>query len=172
MIKIEQSAFISYRKIKSIKNSSLSILEKILEYTSTIPKRSPSIFDKYSNKNNISSLDNYNFEDLFEFCCKILKINDNLLVLLLMNIDKVISSGKFILCYKNINKIFYICLMITQKYYEDNSFNNKTFAELVGIDCDELLDMEMEFMNMIDFKLFIKDEDFEKYKQKIIKFYM
>ena len=89
-----------------------------------------------------------------------------------MNIDKVISSGKFILYYKNINKIFYICLMITQKYYEDNSFNNKTFAELVGIDCDELLDMEMEFMNMIDFKLFIKEEDFEKYKQKIIKFYM
>ena len=173
MIKQEQSSFPAFQKIKSIKNNSLSILETILDYTSTLKKRTPSIFDNYSDINGdvLSNLDNYDFEDLFKFCIKILKINDNLLVLIMMYIDKIIANGKFILCEKNINKLFYTCLMITQKYYEDNSFNNKAYANLVGINCEELLKMEMEFMNMINFELFIKGEEFEKYKQKISKFY-
>ena len=172
MIKQEQSSFIQYQKIKNIKNNSFSILEKILDYTSTLKKRTPSIFDNHSEINDVlSNLDNYEFEKLFRFCVKILKINDNLLVLIMMYIDKIVENGNFILCEKNINKLFYTCLMITQKYYEDNSYNNKSYAKFVGISCEELLQMEIEFMNMINFKLFIKDEDFEKYKQKISKYY-
>ena len=57
--------------------------------------------------------------------------------------------------------------MVTQKYYEDNSYNNKLYADLVGISCDELLDMEMEYMNLVDYHLFIKDDEFEKYKKKM-----
>ena len=172
MIKHEQSSYISYKKIKNIKSTSLSILRAILEYTSTIERRSPSIFDNYSHKYHSSNLDNYDFEDLFEFCCKIFRINDNMLVLIMMNMDKIIAGGKFILCNKNINKLFYTCLMVTQKYYEDNPINNKTFAELVGINCDELLNLEIEFMSMINFKLHIKEEEFKKYEQKITKFYL
>ena len=172
MINQEQTLFTPYQKIKNIKNKSLSILETILDYTSTIKKRTPSIFDNKANINDVSSnLDNYDFEELFRICVKILKINDNLLVLIMMYIDKIIENGKFILCEKNINKLFYTCLIITQKYYEDNSYNNKAYAKFVGISCNELLKMEMEFMNMINFELFIKDEDFEKYKQKISKYY-
>ena len=172
MIKQEQPSFTPYQKIKNIKNNCLSILETILDYTSTLKKRTPSIFDNNSDINDVlSNLDNYDFEDLFRFCVKIFKINDNILVLIMMYIDKIIDNGNFILCEKNINKLFYTCLMITQKYYEDNSFNNKTFANLVRLNCDELLKMEIEFMNMINFELFIKDEDFEKYKEKISKFY-
>ena len=172
MIKQEQPSFTPYQKIRNIKYNSLSILETILDYTSTLKKRTPSIFDNNSDINDVlSNLDNYDFEDLFRFCVKIFKINDNILVLIMMYIDKIIANGNFILCEKNINKLFYTCLMITQKYYEDNSFNNKTFANLVRLKCDELLKMEIEFMNMINFELFIKDEDFEKYKEKISKFY-
>ena len=141
-----------------------------MEYTSKL-KKIPSIFDNQSNiKRKRKNIDEYNFEDLFKFCIKMLKINDNLLILIMMNIDKIISNGKIIVNYKNINRLFYTCLMITQKYYEDNSLNNKIYADLVGVNCDELLNMEMEYMNLIDFELFIKDDEFTKYKQKIIKF--
>ena len=165
----EEKMFISHEKIKNIKNICLSILETILEYTSN-KKAIPSPFDNNSNINDHRNIiDQYNFEDLFKFCVKMLKINDNLLVLIMMNIDKIISNG-VIINYENINRLFYTCLMITQKYYEDNSLNNKIYADLVGISCDELLNMEMEYMNLIDFELFIKDEEFTKYKQNISKF--
>ena len=165
----EEKTFISYEKIKNIKNICLSILETILEYTSN-KKTIPSTFDNTLNINGHRNIiDQYNFEDLFKFCVKKLKINDNLLILIMMNIDKIISNG-VIINYENINRLFYTCLMITQKYYEDNSFNNKIYADLVGISCDELLNMEMEYMKFIDFELFIKDDEFTKYKQNISKF--
>ena len=166
----EENPFIFQENLENIKNICLTILETILEYTSKL-KKIPSIFDNQSNiKRKRKNIDEYNFEDLFKFCIKMLKINDNLLILIMMNIDKIISNGKIIVNYKNINRLFYTCLMITQKYYEDNSLNNKIYADLVGVNCDELLNMEMEYMNLIDFELFIKDDEFAKYKQKIIKF--
>ena len=165
----EEKMFISHGKIKNINNICLSILETILEFTSN-KKTIASTFDNTSNINGHRNIiDQYNFEDLFKFCVKMLKINDNLLVLIMMNIDKIISNG-VIINYENINRLFYTCLMITQKYYEDNSFNNKIYADLVGISCDELLNMEMEYMNLIDFSLFIKDDEFTKYKQNISQF--
>ena len=79
-----------------------------------LKKRKPSVFDNRSDINDfLSNLDNYDFGDLFKFWVKILKLNDNLLVLIMMYIDK----------------------------------------------------------NMINFELFIKGEEFEKYKQKISTFY-
>jgi hypothetical protein len=57
--------------------------------------------------------------------------------------------------------------MVTQKYYEDNAYNNKLYADLVGISCNELLEMEMEYMNLADYQLFIKNDDFQKYKRKM-----
>ena len=170
MINQEENPFIFQENLENIKNICLTILETILEYTSKL-KKIPSILDNQSNiKRKRKNIDEYNFEDLFKFCIKMLKINDNLLILIMMNIDKIISNGKIIVNYKNINRLFYTCLMITQKYYEDNSLNNKIYADLVGVNCDELLNMEMEYMNLIDFELFIKDDEFTKYKQKIIKF--
>lgn len=173
MIKQESSQIITHQKMKNIKNNCISILGTILEYTSTLKKRSPSEFDNHSHIiGGSSALDNYDFEDLFKFCIKMLKINDNILVLIMMYIDKIISKGNFIVCNENVNKLFYTCIMITQKYYEDNSLNNKTYADLVGINYDDLLKMEMEFMKLVNFELFIKEEDFQKYKQKITQLYL
>ena len=153
----------------NLKNTCLYILDSILQYTSTHKKKSPSIFDNHSDVNGETNIiDEYDFDDLFQFCIKLLKLDENLLILIMMNIDKIISNDNFALTYKNINRLFYTCLMITQKYYEDNSWNNKLYADLVGISCDELLDMEMEYMNLINFHLFIRDEDFAKYKQRLI----
>jgi hypothetical protein len=125
MINQEENPFIFQENLENIKNICLTILETILEYTSKL-KKIPSIFDNQSNiKRKRKNIDEYNFEDLFKYCIKMLKINDNLLILIMMNIDKIISNGKIIVNYKNINRLFYTCLMITQKYYEDNSLNNK-----------------------------------------------
>ena len=166
----------STQKINNLKISFISILETILEYTSSLGNTKPSIFDNNS-KNNVEkelkfnpkvNIDQYDFEDFFKFCLKKFKFDDDLLVLIMMNIDKIISNDNFALTYQNVNRLFYTSLMITQKYYEDNAYNNKLYADLVGITCDELLDMEMEYMNLVDYHLFIKDDEFIKYKQKMI----
>ena len=165
----------SVEENKNLKFTFFSILETILEYSSTLENIVPSVFDKISKINGEGKIkfkskmdiDQNNFEDFFKFCAKKFKIDDDILVLTMMNIDKIISNNNFPLTYQNVNRFFYTCLMVTQKYYEDNSYNNKLYADLVGISCDELLDMEMEYMNLVDYHLFIKDDEFEKYKKKM-----
>ena len=160
---------------KNLKFTFYAILETILEYSSTLENTASSVFDKISNINGEEKLrlrskidiDKNNFEDFFIFCAKKLKIDDDILVLTMMNIDKILSNNNFMLTYQNINRLFYTCLMVTQKYYGDNSYNNKLYADLVGISCDELLDMEMEYMNLVDYQLFIKEDEFQKYKRKM-----
>ena len=160
---------------KNLKFTFYAILETILEYSSTLGNTASSVFDKISKINGEEKLrlrskmdiDQNNFEDFFIFCAKKLKIDDDILVLTMMNIDKILSNNNFLLTYQNINRLFYTCLMVTQKYYEDNSYNNKSYADLVGISCDELLDMEMEYMSLVDYQLFIKEDEFQKYKRKM-----
>jgi hypothetical protein len=160
---------------KNLKFTFYAILETILEYSSTLENTVSSVFDKISKINGEEKLrlkskmdiDQNNFEDFFKFCAKKFKIDDDILVLTMMNIDKIISNNNFQLTFQNINRFFYTCLMVTQKYYEDNAYNNKLYADLVGISCNELLEMEMEYMNLADYQLFIKDDDFQKYKRKM-----
>ena len=160
---------------KNLKFTFYAILETILEYSSTLENTVSSVFDKISKINGEEKLrlkskidiDQNNFEDFFKFCAKKLKIDDDILVLTMMNIDKILSNNNFLLTYQNINRFFYTCLMVTQKYYEDNAYNNKLYADLVGISCNELLEMEMEYMNLADYQLFIKEDEFQKYKRKM-----
>ena len=80
MTKVEEREVIKFQEPKkNLKNICFSILETILEYSINSEKNPSSIFDNQSNVNNeYQILDEYNFEELFLFCVKILKINDNL----------------------------------------------------------------------------------------------
>ena len=96
---IEETPFVLIERRVNLKSTCLYILEAILEFTSTHKKKTPSIFDSKSNLNMDSEqniIDEYDFDDLFQFCVKKLKLDDNLLILMMMNIDKIISNENFI----------------------------------------------------------------------------
>ena len=175
-------------------NSSLDaifmILNRIMDYTKDLDEKTPSIFDHYhhsqdNDKSSLSTsysdsssagsdfcceLDKLEIEDFIVQCYKKMGFSLNLLVLAMMNLDKLLASD-FILSYTNVHKVFFICMMETQKYYDDINFTNKNYAKICGITTDELLELEIEFMNHIDFNLYIKEEDFLKYKNKLQKLY-
>jgi hypothetical protein len=167
------------------------ILNKILDYTKDLDENTPSVFDHYhhhSHENDKSSLstsysdtsssgpdfccelDKYDMEDFIYRCYKMLGFDSNLMILSMMNLDKLLAN-KFILNSTNVHKAFFTCMMETQKYYDDESFTNKVYAKTCGISTEELLELELEFMNYIDFKIYIKDEEFYKYKKKLQSIY-
>ena len=170
------------------------ILNRILDYTNDLEEKTPSKFDHYNHSqnqdNNKSSLststlssdnnstgpdfcceiDKYDFEDFILLCYKKLEFSSDLLILSMMILDKILSKN-FILTPINIHKIFFLCMMETQKYYNDENFKNIDYAKICGITTDELLELELEFMNYIDFNIFIKDEDYRNYKKKMKKLY-
>ena len=53
------------------------------------------------------------------------------------------------------------------KFNEDNYYSMNFYAKLGGVSKKELVNLEYEFLNLIDFKLFINEQLFEKYKQNL-----
>ena len=167
----------------------LYIIRKILDYTSSLNKITPTLFDKkiYHNEDNDSDIstnissnednnsnsivtkdDKLTLADYLYFWVEQLEFEENLLILTMMNIDKILSK-EFILTFSNVKNVLFTCMIITQKYYEDENFTDKDYSKILNIDANELIQMEIEFLSLIDFSLHISDEEFNKYKNKIKK---
>ena len=173
---------------KDLIETVLLIINKILDYTSTLNQITPTIFDKnylVQNKDNESNIstsqssndesgydsniekdDQFTLTDYLYLWVEKLEINSNLLILTLMNIDKLLSK-EFILTSDNVKNVLFTCMIITQKYYEDENFTDKDYSKIVRLNPKELIKMEIAFLSMIDFSLYISDDDFLKYKGKI-----
>ena len=179
----------NYEVIETIQQ----ILTDITNYSADLDERTPSIFD-FSNENEIEnsnystcissnsesseksdfqkSYSNFDFDlDIFisKFAKKF-KFNDNMLVLALMNIDKILDNN-FIITDNNVKSLFYISMIEVQKLYEDEPFSNSEYAYIIGISTKKLYKMEMEFLELIDYKLFVSDNDFSNYKKNLYLFY-
>ena len=165
----------------------LFIINKILEYSSSLDQITPTIFDqkkRVEEEDNISTSQSSNEEkgkisiiekekediftlaDYLYFWVEKMEFNDNLLILLMMNIDKILAKD-FILTDDNVKNVLFICMVITQKYYEDENFKDKDYSKLGQLNTEELIKMEIEFLSLINFSLHISEEEFTKYKNKM-----
>ena len=170
---------------KDLIETILFIINKILDYTSALEETTPTIFDqkiKESDNEGLSTSPSSNDEsnnpileeedkltwtDYFYFWIEKMDFNENLLVLAMMNIDKILASSEFILTEKNVKNVLFTCMIITQKYYEDQNFNDKDYSKLIKIDVNDVIKMEVEFLSLIDFSLHIPEEEFLEYKKNI-----
>ena len=172
---------------KDIIETILFILKQILDYTSKLKETIPSVFDKkekedknalsdlstcqsdsLSDKENDNSLEEkYTFGELINYWIEKLNFNEDMLYLMMMNLDKLLNSKKIILNDKNVENILFTCMVITQKYYEDEIFSDKDYSKLKNIDYDDLINMQMDFLETINYSLLINKDDLEQYKIKM-----
>lgn len=61
-----------------------------------------------------------------------------------------------------------ISCLIALKFNEDIIFNNLEFAKIGGIEVTELNQMEIAFLNMIDFNLIVSKTCFSEYLEIIV----
>ena len=164
----------------------LMIINKILDYTSTLEQKMPSIFDENKNVQNECDSDklntssssndenvafndkNYTLHDYFYYWVDKLDFNENLLILTMMNIDKFLSKN-FIITSDNVKNVIFSCMVLTQKSYEDETIYDKDYAKIFKIKTDELINMELEFLKIIDYRLFVSGEEFDNYKSRMVK---
>ena len=165
----------------------LFIIEQILNYTSKLNQSTPSIFDKKEKDEindkselttdstdpnseeieNNAKYDKLSLAQYLYYWTDKLNLNENLLLLMTMNFDKILESQKIILSEKNVENILYTCMIITQKFYEDDSFSDKDYSKLKKLDIDELINMQIELLNLIDYSLLIDEADLSRYKKRM-----
>ena len=171
----------STMSMSNIIQTYLKIINRILEYTSDI-KCPSSIFDMNKQNNietdsdseneNNSIIEKNDIENFIIRCIQLLDIKEEIVILSMMTLDKLLKNN-LLLCENNLPKVIFICLMLTHKYYNDNDYiSNTDYSKICGISTDELLKMELEFMNIIDFNMNINEDDYIKYCDKIKKFWL
>ena len=91
-------------------------------------------------------------------------IEKSTLIVSLIYIDRICENSNLNLTYYNIHRILFGAVLMSIKYNEDNFYDNKFYAEIAGVKLKELNMIENNFSDMIDFKYFVDDETYEKYK--------
>ena len=58
-------------------------------------------------------------------------------------------------------------MLVSIKYNEDDYFSNKFYAKVGGVSINEIDTLEYAFLILIDFKLYVSEELFQKYSDYI-----
>ena len=106
-------------------------------------------------------------KDYLERLYKYTKINSSTIVMILIYIDRLCNINKLKLTYSIIHKLILSSMVVAIKYNEDKYYPMKFYAKLGGISLLELNFLELYFISLINFNLFIKKELFDKYNDYI-----
>ena len=92
-------------------------------------------------------------------------LEKNNLIISLIFIDRLCKINNLTLTYFNIHRILFTSILISIKYNEDCFYDNKCYSQIAGVKPKELKSLEYNFVKMINFRFFVNDEIFEKYRQ-------
>ena len=92
---------------------------------------------------------------------------DNTFILALIYIDKICETASIILSENNIHRILFMSILTAIKYNEDLYYDNEYYAKIAGISTKELKKMELEYLKLIKFELYVNKSKFDKYKNYI-----
>ena len=83
-------------------------------------------------------------------------------------IDKLTKRQNILLTNINIHRIILTSLVIAIKCNEDEYYSNSFYAKVGGITLKEFKILEYKYLCSLDFRLYIKEEVFLKYKKHLV----
>ena len=146
--------------IKTIIKVLTLILEEnktITDYKQIIIIQSKSIFSSHS----IPKISLLNYLKRIQIYSQ---IETPTLICSLIYIDRLCNFTGIILTYYNIHRILFSAILMSIKFNEDRYYDNKYYSKIAGVKVKELKQIEYKFLDLIDFKLFISEDEFLKYK--------
>ena len=107
---------------------------------------------------------------LFVYLQRILnyvKIEFSTLIIAMIYIDRICREKVFLNEF-NIHRIMLIAIYMAYIYNEDCVYDNKYLALVSGLSKAEMMALEEDFLDLIEFNLFVSDEVFEQYKKYFV----
>ena len=126
-----------------------------------------------SNKNKNHLKDNTLFSrqqipkiSIFDYLLRIQKysgIEESTIIISLIYIDRICKKKGIVLSKYNIHRLIFTAILIAIKYNEDIIYDNLYYSKIGGVTKKELLILENEFLQLIDFNLFVSNKIYQKY---------
>lgn len=90
-------------------------------------------------------------------------------VLALIYIDRLIRTNtSFLVNSLNVHRLLITSMMLAAKFFDDQYFNNAYFGKVGGVTCKEINLLEIEFLFMINFNLFVAAGTFKTYNERLM----
>jgi hypothetical protein len=68
------------------------------------------------------------------------------------------------------HRVLLTATLIAIKYSEDTFYSNEYYAKVGGIQTNELNKMELEFLEKLDFKVYVSDKEFGKMMSEVYEY--
>ncbi len=90
-------------------------------------------------------------------------------ILALIYVDRLLGSHA-IPCLNryNFHRLWFVAMIIAAKFFDDHYYDNKYYARVAGLSLEELNSLELEFLFLIKFHLFVSLKTFNCYVQKLV----
>jgi hypothetical protein len=88
-------------------------------------------------------------------------------VLALVYIDRLIQQADFTVSSLNIHRVIITSVMLAAKFFDDMYFNNSYYAKIGGVPCAEMNALELEFLFLINFTLYVEPDSYNKYYSEL-----
>ena len=156
----------NYELIKSISQTLISIMEenkKKPNYKEIVKKQSKMAFSA-------NLIPNISIEDYLIRIQTYSNIEKSTLIISLIFIDKLCHTADVTLTHYNMHRILFTAVLISIKYNEDSFYDNKYYSEIAGVKIKELKLLEYTFISLVNFRLFVNNELYEKYRNYLENF--
>ena len=103
---------------------------------------------------------------IFDYMLRIQRysgIEESTMILSLIYIDRICKKKGIVLSKYNIHRLIFTAILIAIKYNEDIIYDNLYYSKIGGVTKKELLILENEFLQLIDFNLFVSNKIYQKY---------
>lgn len=146
------------KSISSILETLMNENEKLENYKDIIKNQSKSVFSS-------NHIPNISIEDYLIRIQNYSCIEKSTLILSLILIDHICKKSDLILTYFNVHRILFGSVLISIKSNEDLYYDNKFYSEIAGVKLKELKSIELTFLELSNFNVFVKEAEYEQYKQ-------
>ena len=117
-------------------------------------------FIKHFTNINIPSI---SIRDYLMRLTKYSKINESTIIIILIYIDRICKINNVLLTFYNIHKLLLASFILAIKYNEEQYYSMLIYSKIGGVSLSELNKLEFEFIKLIGFNLFIRQNLYDKY---------
>ena len=135
-----------------------SLFEKLIENNTS--KLNNSIFNLKIFEN--EEIPTISINKYIERIVKYTNCEENTLILSLIYLDKICLKNIKLTVY-NIHKFVFSSILVSIKFNEDKIYKNDYYAYIAGVSLKELNLMEDNFLQILDYQVFVNKNIFNKY---------
>jgi len=105
-----------------------------------------------------------------ERVAKYTRCSEECLVLSLIYIDRLIRMNQnFLVTSLNVHRLIITGVMLGAKFFDDRYFNSALYGKVGGVSRREMNLLEVEFLRMLSFELFVETRTYEIYNERLMR---